>query len=347
MKTPTVPCFSQELSGTIRTSGLVAPVSMSRIGPYRLGRALARGASGIVYEAEHVEQGRKVAVKVLDQNALDLGPNSRQDALFGREAMILANLPRHPGIIGVLDAGITNGLPYIVTEYVDGQTLSEWIRVRRSEVRANVRVLRDVARAVHHAHENGILHRNLKPSNVLVDASGRAYVTDFGSARREGPSHGQTSMLFSKNLVGSPSYMSPEQAAGSKTVDRRTDVYSLGAILYEVLAGRPPFIATGALTDLVAIIRGAVVPPSQASSEWASSREDKAIESICLQALAKTPETRLPSAQAFADALSRWLGEAPAKEPRRRKPWFWKLGLGVLGGLATLGAILGLLYSEG
>ncbi|MBI3855930.1 MAG: serine/threonine protein kinase, partial [Planctomycetes bacterium] len=200
-------------SGTAGTSATHASVRHSRIGPYQLGRVMGRGRTGVTYEAAHVEQGRKVALKLLDRRVLGDGPVSRQDALFAREAMILAELPRHPGIVGVLDAGEFEGLPYIVTEHVDGQSLSEWMGPRRSDLQGLVRILRDVALAVHHAHENGILHRNLKPGNVLVDASGRAYVTDFGSAKRLGPEHGQSSSyLFRGGAVGTPSYMSPEQA---------------------------------------------------------------------------------------------------------------------------------------
>jgi serine/threonine-protein kinase len=301
------------------------PVALSKIGPYRLGRVIGRGKVGITYEAVQVSQGRRVAVKLLDRS-VDAGPVSRQDALFAREAMILAKLPRHPGVIGVLDAGLADGLPYIVTEFVDGRPLSEWIRLRRSDLRAGVRILRDVALAVHHAHENGILHRNLKPSNVLVDESGRAFVTDFGSAKRLGPDHGQSSTLFRGGVVGSPSYMSPEQAAGLKTVAAGTDVYSLGAILYEMLTGRPPFEGGSTVADLVRVIRGAIVPPSTG---------DAAIDDLCMKALAKMPEQRHASAKAFADALTAWLGEAPAPSAPR-KSWFWAV---VVAGVATAAAV--------
>jgi serine/threonine protein kinase len=334
---------AQEISRTAAgAADTHAPVALSRIGPYLLGRVLGRGRTGIIYEAAHVEQGRKMAIKLLDRGAVDQGPVSRQDALFAREAMILAKLPRHPGVIGVLDAGIANRLPYIVTEFVDGQPLSEWMRVRRSDIRGMVRILRDVALAIHHSHQNGILHRNLKPSNVIVDSSGRAYVTDFGSAKKLGPEQGQSSHLFLGGVVGSPSYMSPEQAAGLNSIDRRTDVYSLGAILYEILTGRPPFVGGSTVADLVGVIRGAVVPPSEASSEWASWSGDKSIEAICMSALGKTPEARPETAQALADALSAWLGEAPARQAPARKSWFWGFGAVLLAGLATIGALLGL-----
>jgi serine/threonine protein kinase len=320
-------------------------VALSKVGPYRLGRVLGRGADGVLYEAEHLEQGRKVAIKVLDPNAVEQGPISRQDALFAREAMILAKLPRHPGIIGVLDAGIVDSLPYIVTEYVDGQSFAEWMRVRRSDVRGMVRVLRDVALAVHHAHENGILHRNLKPSNVLVDGAGHASVTDFGKAKKL-DHHGNSTYLFKGGVVGTPSYMSPEQAGG-KDLDRRSDVFSLGAMLYEILTGRPPFVGRSSVADLVAVIRGVVVPPSEASPEWAAWSGDKSIETICMTALAKTPEGRPATALALAEQLSAWLGEKTVEKPKPRRSWFWGVSAVVLASLAAVSAIFSLVAHEG
>jgi serine/threonine protein kinase len=320
-----------------------ASLRLSKIGPYRLGRAVGRGKTGITYEAVHVEQGRKVALKILDKRALNDSPVSRQDALFAREAMILAKLPRHSGVIGVLDAGQAHNLPYIVTEYVDGQPFSEEIRLRRPEIKILVRIVRDVALAVHHAHENGILHRNLKPSNVLVDAAGGAYVTDFGSAKRMGPEAGHSSYLFQGGIVGTPAYMSPEQAAGTKTLDCRADVYSLGAMLYEILTGRPPFVGGSTVQDLVSVIRAPIVPPSQASPEWAAWSGDKSIERICMQALSKMPEGRPATAKALADGLSIWLGEKPGKESSRRPSWIWSV---IVGSVATVAAVAAILKGQ-
>lgn len=328
------------------SGGSHAPLSLSKIGPYVLGKVLGRGRTGITYEGAHVAQGRKVAIKLLDKKHLGDAPVSRQDALFAREAMILAQLPRHPGVINVLDAGVAHDLPYIVTEFVEGQSFAQWIRLRRSDLRTMVRVIRDVARAIHHAHENGILHRNLKPSNILVDESGRAYVTDLGSAKHLDTEQNQSTLLFAGTVVGSPSYMSPELAAGLKTVDRRTDVYSLGAILYEVLTGKPPYVGGSTVADLISLIQGQIEPPSGASPEWAPRGGQKSIDEICMSALKKTPEGRLPSAMAFADALSAWLGDAPEAKPRCRKSWFWGLGVLVVTGLATLGALFRLVRHE-
>jgi serine/threonine-protein kinase len=291
------------------------PVSFSTIGAYRLGREIGRGAGSVIYEAQHFEQGRKAAIKLLDPNLIGIGKASRQDALFAREALILAKIPHHPGIIGILDAGLAEGLPYIVMEAVEGQPLSIGLRYRKTDLKDLVRILRNVALAVHHAHEHGVLHRNLKPSNVLVDEEGQSYVTDFGSAKKTGPQASLSASLFNGKIGGTPSYMSPEQASARKDVDRRSDVYSLGAILYEMITGRPPFRTGTSLADLVTVINGAITPPSQVVPEGGAQGGDAAIEAICMKALHKDREQRTGTAKAFADALTEWLGEKPVEKP--------------------------------
>jgi serine/threonine protein kinase len=291
------------------------PVSFSSIGPYRLGREIGRGAGSVIYEAEHFEQGRKVSIKLLDPNLIGIDKASRQDKLFAREALILAKIPRHPGIIGILDAGLAEGLPYIAMEAVEGQSLSIGLQYRKTDLRDLVRILRTAALAVHHAHEHGVLHRNLKPSNVLVDAAGQPHVTDFGAAKKTGPAASLSSSMFSGKVVGTPSYMSPEQAAGQKDVDCRGDVYSLGAILYEMITGRPPFRVGSSVADLVSIIRGAITPPSQVAPEGGAQGGDAAIEAICMKALHKDRDQRHPTAKEFSDALTEWLGEKPVEKP--------------------------------
>src|SRR5437868_1954374 len=151
------------------------PTTAGRIGPYQLGREIGRGATGVIYEAQHVNQARKVTIKVLDPNVIGTGKASQQDYLFAREAMNLAEIPRHPGIVGILDAGLADGLPYIVTEHLEGQPLSLALQFRKHDLKSLVRILRDVALAVSHSHQHHILHRNLKPSNVILDAAGRPH----------------------------------------------------------------------------------------------------------------------------------------------------------------------------
>jgi serine/threonine protein kinase len=244
-----------------------------------------------------------------------LKDSALEEQLFTREAQLCARLAKHPNIVSVYEAGTIEGRRYIAMEYIDGIPLSDWVDQRKPSIRARVRMLRDIAFAIHHAHQAGILHRDLKPKNVLIDAQGRPFVTDFGMAKRvggDGTGSGISSSTGSGTVVGTPSYMSPEQAQGLRKVDRRTDVYALGAMLYEVLAGKPPFTGDMTIVALMRVVQDPIVPPSTASAAWASTTENKAIESICMQALSKNPEDRFPDSLAFADQLSAWLGDKPA-----------------------------------
>ena len=281
-----------------------------KVGSYLLGREIGRGATGVLYEARHVNQERGVILKLLDPTLLGVKKASRQDALFAREAMTLAEIPRHPGIVGILDAGLADGLPFIVTEQVEGQPLAQSLKVRNQDLKALVRILRDTALAVHHSHEHKVLHRNLKPSNVIVDLSGHPHVTDFGSAKRVDPGKHQSTTFTLGGSVGTPAYMSPERASGLSSVDRRTDVYSLGAMLYEAITGRPPFLVSGTIADLVTLVRGDIDLPSRVRPVGGAPGGDPVLDAICMKALAKQPDGRYSTAKEFADALSGWLGES-------------------------------------
>jgi len=248
-----------------------------------------------------------------------------EEQLFTREAQLCARLAKHPNIVSVYEAGTIEGRRYIAMEYIDGIPLSDWAEQRKPSLRSRVRMLRDIAFAVHHAHQAGILHRDLKPKNVLVDPNGRPFVTDFGMAKRlaDGNSSGVSSSSGSGTVVGTPSYMSPEQAQGLKTVDRRTDVYAMGAMLYETITGKPPFPGEMTIVALMRVVQDPITPPSVASPSWAASTENKAIEAICMKALSKNPDDRFPDAMSFADQLSTWLGDkpptAPLKSAERKK----------------------------
>ncbi len=287
-------------------------------GKYRLVGEVGRGGMGIVYHALDTELGRKVALKLMIQSpAADPKARAVEEALFAREGQLCARLEKHPNIVSVYEAGSLDGRRYIAMEHVEGQPMSDWRRNAGAPLRTQVRLLRDVALAVHHAHEGGILHRDLKPRNVLVDGRGRPCVTDFGLAKGMAREFGGSSTTAG-TVVGTPSYMSPEQAQGSKAIDRRTDVYALGAMLYEVLTGRPPFAGESSIVALMSVVQEPVVPPSQASPGWAASPEDKSIEGVCLRALAKRPQERYATAKEFAEALSAWLEERPAGRPASR-----------------------------
>jgi serine/threonine-protein kinase len=304
-----------------------------------LGREIGRGATGVLYEAEHLEQGRRVAIKILDPHLLGLDKASQQDYLFAREAMNLAEIPRHPGIVGILDAGLADGRPYIVTEYLEGQPLSLNLQFRKQDLKTLVRILRDVALAVSHSHQYHILHRNLKPSNILLDNAGRPQITDFGAAKRVDPSQHQSTTHTLGGSIGTPAYMSPERAAGLKNVDLRTDVYSLGAILYEMITGRPPFNPNGTIADLVAIVRSEIEAPSKVTPSGGATGGDAALEMICMKALSRLPADRQSTAKEFADALTWWLGEDRVREEPALPSRTTIAGLCLTAGLAAAAAL--------
>jgi serine/threonine-protein kinase len=187
---------------------------------------------------------------------------------------------------------------------IDGPSLAQQLKARpqtgigKAQQQAAARLLATVARAVHHAHQRGILHRDLKPGNILLDAAGEPHVTDFGLAKRI---EGDSRLTQSGALVGTPCYMSPEQAAGKKDVTILTDVYSLGAILYEQLTGRPPFQAETPLDTVVQVVEREPVAPRHLNPQL-----DADLETICLKCLAKEPHQRYESAAALADELERW-----------------------------------------
>jgi serine/threonine protein kinase len=307
-------------------AGIISGNLPRPFGKYSLTRELGHGAMGMVYEARDSALDRRVALKLmLPTQHTDPKESAIEEQLFTREAQLCARLAKHPNIVSVYEAGTIDGRRYIAMEYIDGIPLSDWVAQRRPSLRARIRILRDVAYAVHHAHQAEILHRDLKPKNVLIDPQGRSFVTDFGMAKRAGADgSGVSSSSGSGTVVGTPSYMSPEQAQGLKTIDRRTDVYALGAMLYEVLTDKPPFPGEMTIVALMRVVQDPILPPSKMSPAWASSTEDKSIETICMKALSKNPDDRFPDAMMFAEALAAWLGDksptqVPIKAPEPKK----------------------------
>jgi tRNA A-37 threonylcarbamoyl transferase component Bud32 len=311
----------------IPTRKVQAVATLPSFGKYEILREVGRGAMGVVYQARDTQLDRIVALKLMlpgqhadpDEKAVDEGR-------FIREAQLAARLPKHPGIVGIYEAGIQEGKRYIAMEYVDGHPFSSWRRGGSVTVRLQVRVIRDVAAAVHHAHENGVLHRDLKPVNILVDEKGQACVTDFGLAKGVGKDL-QGSLTSLGMIMGTPSYMSPEQARGNRKVDRRTDVWSLGVILYEAMTGRLPFRGETPMDVLMKVVEEPVVPPSRLVRTLAGNPQHRSLEKVCLAALEKDPRTRVPTARALADELTRWLKSAgagappPAAAPKRWRPF--------------------------
>jgi serine/threonine protein kinase len=214
-----------------------APISLQRIryfGDYELIEEIAHGGMGVVYKARQVSLNRMVALKMILAGNL---ASSEEVQRFHVEAEAAANLD-HPNIVPIYEVGEHEGRHYFAMKLVEGSSLSQFKTRLNGEQRAVAKLIITVARAVHHAHQRGILHRDLKPANILVDARGEPHVTDFGLARRV---ERGDSLTESGTVLGTPAYMSPEQVAGGRDVMTSSDVYSLGAVLYEMLTGRPPF----------------------------------------------------------------------------------------------------------
>ena len=292
-------------------------------GKFELSREVGRGSMGVVFDARDTTLDRRVALKVLFvSRSEDPREALRRWQRFMQEARLTAGVAKHPGVVTLYEAGVHEGRRYLAMEYVAGEPLGRW-RPGRAE-RDQIRVLHDAALAVHHAHEHGIIHRDLKPANVLVQAGGRPVVTDFGLATTE--ERGAGGLTPSDVVVGSPAYMSPEQARGDRDAGRATDIYALGVMLYETVAGRLPFEGRTAVETLSKVMDGTKVPPSRAR---AGALADAALDAVCLRAMALEPARRHPTAIDFADDLAAWLGDrAPARRPRMMTA-------------AVLGAILG------
>jgi eukaryotic-like serine/threonine-protein kinase len=276
---------------------------------YRIEGFLGAGGMGSVYKAFDPTLNRLVAVKFLHRN------DPAQTAQFLREARSQARVD-HPNVCRVYEVGEVEGRPYIAMQYIDGQTLAEAHDVL--PVDAKVRLVRDVARAVHAAHRTGLIHRDLKPGNVLVGRGEndelQPQVVDFGLARDAD----DVRLTRPGSVTGTPAYLSPEQALG-KTLDRRTDVYSLGVMLYELLTGRTPFQGNNPPHTLLRLIQEEAVPLSKLNP--AVPRD---LETIVLKCLEKDPAKRYDSARALADDLERWLeGEPIAARPAG---WAYRTG---------------------
>ncbi len=281
---------------------------------------LGSGGGGVVYRARQHSLDRTVALKVL--HPLEL-PEPEELALFRNEAEAVARL-QHPNVVQIHEFGNHKGYPFCVMEYVAGGGLDKRLAGKRLPPREAAALVVTLARAVHAVHGHGIIHRDLKPGNILLDAGGVPKVADFGLAKRVGAA---VSLIRSGTVAGTPAYMAPEQACGrSKEIGPATDVYSLGAILYELLAGRPPFKGESLLDTLEQVKKQPPVAPRTLDRTL-----PRDLELICLKCLEKEPGRRYASAEALAADLERFLrGEAPAGPESlparlvrrvRRRPW--------------------------
>jgi WD40 repeat protein len=300
---------------------------LTHLGRFQLRRELGQGAFGIVWLAHDPQLRRDVALKVPRLEAL-VSPAARER--FLREARAAAGLD-HPNVVPVYEAGEIGSVCYIASAYCPGSTLAHWLKQRNESVptREAALLVATLAEAVEHAHRRGVVHRDLKPSNVLLETladpagTGLGYVpriTDFGLAKLQ--AEGEGVQTQSGAIVGTPAYMAPEQAGGhSKEVGPAADVYALGAILYELLTGRPPFLAETVLDILVQVRAAEPVPPGQLRGKL-----PRDLETICLKCLQKDPARRYGSAQELAEDLRRFLaGEPIQARPvgRLERLWRW------------------------
>jgi serine/threonine protein kinase len=279
---------------------------------YQILSELGRGGMGVVYRARHLPLNRVVALKMV----LSGGHATAEERLrFLAEAEAIAAV-RHPGIVGVHDFGTHHGMPFFSLEYCPGGSLAGKLDGTPLPAAQAARLVEQVARAVQAAHEKGIVHRDLKPGNILLAEDGSPKVTDFGLSKRVETGTGLT---VTGAVLGTPGYMAPEQARGSKDVGPAADVHALGAILYELLTGRPPFRAATALDTLQKVLTEDPIPPRRRNA--AVPRD---LQTVCLKCLAKEPEQRYSSAAALANDLDRWLNGQPviAHPPS----WRYRLG---------------------
>ncbi len=271
------------------------------LGNYELLEEIARGGMGVVYRARQRNLNRIVALKMIRAGDLASGEEHRR---FQDEAQHAAQLD-HPHIVPIYEVGEYEGLPYFSMKLVEGGSLARHLPRIRQHLHRAIGLLITVAEAVHFAHQNGILHRDLKPANILLDESDEPYVTDFGLAKRVDSS--VAGPTLSGAVVGTPCYMAPEQARSQgRRLTTAADVYALGAILYEMLTGRPPFQADSVLDVLAQLLHQAPTPPRDLNASV-----DRDLELICLKCLAKDPGQRYASADALAADLKHWQAGEP------------------------------------
>jgi serine/threonine-protein kinase len=299
----------------ITRQGMAGPVPevpgrLRYFGDYELIRELARGGMGVVYEARQVSLNRVVAIKMILSAHLASDADVRR---FYVEAKAAANLD-HPNIVPIYEIGEHAGQHYFSMKLIKGGNLADCIGDFTGDPEAAARLMATVARAVDLAHRKGIVHRDLKPANILLDGAGQPHVSDFGLAKELGSGDGLTK---SGAIMGTPSYMSPEQAEATRgVIGPATDVYALGAILYELLTGRPPFRADTPLDTLIQVVESQPVHPRSLNA-----KTPRDLETICLKCLDKSPSQRFSSAQELAEELERFLaGERILSSSRRLEP---------------------------
>ena len=311
---------------------------------YELLEELGRGGMGVVYRARDRRLGRTVALKIIKAEA-DIRPEVRDR--FRCEAAAMACL-HHPGIVQIFDVGDQDGAPFLTLEFVPGGTLAQKLRGAPLPPPSAAALLKGLAHAIAYAHRHGVLHRDLTPANVLVAADGRAKITDFGLAHL---SSDMAALTQTGVVMGTPSYLSPEQADGqARVTGPATDIYALGAILYECMTGRPPFRGATVLETLAQVVHDEPVSPRQLLPQVPID-----LNTICLKCLQKEPHRRYATALELADDLQRFLDGKPVRARpvglpgrlwrfcRRRPAWAAMLAtVGILLNVILIGGSVGL-----
>jgi WD40 repeat protein/tRNA A-37 threonylcarbamoyl transferase component Bud32 len=339
---PSLPAASESRETTDALASAAAPEDApavprtSTVAGYEILGELGRGGMGVVYKARQSKLHRLVALKMILAGA---HAGKRQFERFRIEAEAVARL-QHPNIVQIYEIGEQDGLPFFSLEFVDGGTLSKKLAGTPLPARQAAELTATLARAVDAAHRRNILHRDLKPANILLTNDGVPKITDFGLAKKLDDTEGQT---HSGAIMGTPSYMSPEQARGeARYVGPAADIYALGAILYEMLIGRPPFKAASMVDTLVQVRTQEPVAPRQLLSNL-----PRDLETICLKCLEKDPARRYATAGELSDDLGRFLAGEPIRArptPMWERAWKWakrRPALSAMTALAAGTAVLG------
>src|SRR5436305_3321834 len=278
---------------------------LGELGDYELLEEIGRGGQGVVFRARQKSLNRTVALKVI---SLGQWASKAHLKRFRREAEAAASLD-HPCIVPIYEVDERDGSCYFSMKFVEGGQLDEVARRQPMPIRRAVELIAKVARTVHYAHEHGILHRDIKPGNILLDAKGEPHLTDFGLARLV---ESESTVTHTLDVLGTPSYMAPEQAVGNNAaVSSVTDVYGIGAVLYQLLTGQPPFAGGATYETIKLLLDGEPKKP-----RLLNPKIDRDLSTICLKCLEKDPKRRYASALALAEDLERWLNYEPIRARR-------------------------------